>query len=396
MRRLFLLGSVLALGAATGLSIHLVTAGGSSARSGRVTLKHTRGAPRGALVLGRKLLGVGAAPTMLAASASAPLVGNIGPVAAPSRDGRYIAYNTWRWTKTIDWQQSLSAQGIHAGDPLGTPTLRIRDVRKRVESALEEGSMSVAWRSDGAVAYVRGIDPSYRANKPYLREVVVRARIGAPPVVWSRSPEPYVVQGWAGRRLIVRRDVEGGSPDLLVFDAPRSARPLASHAELLAISPSGSDVLVAESLSDTPDPAIRLVSVTDGREEGRIRLSEIVDPVSGGRLSLVVGLGNWRHDRVVVPSSSGLLVLHVSGGTLSVDQVLHVDSATQPGGGFYEPRFTGDDEHTIVTWADLPASSGKQSAQFVCDRYALTCTQGAPLSSSAAPRPIFDESGGDQ
>ena len=85
MKRVILLGSALSL-AALALSIHLLTAGGTTARSGRVTVLHTRAALAGPVVRARRLTGVGRS-ALLAAPASAPLVGNFGAVAVPSRSG---------------------------------------------------------------------------------------------------------------------------------------------------------------------------------------------------------------------------------------------------------------------------------------------------------------------
>src|SRR5947207_15269449 len=146
------------------LSIHLVTAGGTAARSGHVAVRQTSAPPRGRLVRARSLIGFARRSIALPLPASAPLVGNLGPVAAPSRDRRYVAYNTWRWTRPIDWQRSLEEQGISSGDPIGRPQLRIRDVRHARDDAFEPGSFSAAWRADGAIAYVRGTTPDYRAN----------------------------------------------------------------------------------------------------------------------------------------------------------------------------------------------------------------------------------------
>jgi len=395
MKRLVWFSSALVL-VAVGLSIHLVTAGGTSARSGRAAVRVSRAAPTGAIVRARRLLGLTTGPATLDLPASAPLVGNLGPAAVPSRDGRYVAYNTWRWAKQIDWQQSLGSQGIRTGDPLGWPALRVRDLQTGADVALGAGSLSAAWRADGELAYAQGTTPDYLANTPYLRDVVVRRTPAAAPVVWSSAPDRYLVEGWAGNRLVVRRELPDGGADLVVFDGPRSMRPLASGAELLAIDPNGSDVLVAENLGTTPAPAVRLIAVADGHEEGRLPLAGIIDPTTKAAITSVAGPGDWRRDRAVISSSSGLVVLHVTGGALSIEQVMHVDSASKPGGVFYEPRFTDDSEHTIVAWADLPASSGRQSAQFVCDRFALSCTESAPVASQAAPRPVYDESGGDQ
>jgi hypothetical protein len=381
---------------ATALSIHLVTAGGTAARSGRVTTRHTGALPRGRLVQGRLLSGFGRSTLALPVAASAPLVGNLGPVAAPSRDRRYLAYNTWHWAKTIDWRRSLAEQGIGTGDPLGGPQLHVLDLRGGRDTALDPGSFSVAWRRDGTIAYARGHPPEYRANTPFDSDVVVGQKLDAAPTVWSRAPGRYLVEGWAGRRLIVRAAAAGGGGGLVAFDGAGAERPLADDADLIAISPSGADILVTESAAAALVPAIRLISVADGAEEARLDLTEVVDPVTRTPVSDVVGLGSWQGDRAVAATSSGLVVFHVSGGRLSVEQVLHVDSASRPGGGFFEPRFDDSDEHTIVAWADLPESGGRESAQFVCDRYALACTESAAVPATSAPRPVYDPSGGDQ
>jgi hypothetical protein len=396
MKRLVLVGSALTLGAATGLGIRLVTAGGAPPRSGRATVTRATRAAAGPVVRGRILVPAGAARRRLALPASAPLVGNLGPVAAPSPDGRSVAYNTWRWHRPIDWEQPLAAQGIATGDALGTPQLRVLDMADGTESALEPGSLSPAWRHDGALAYARGVHATYRANEPYLRVVVVRRTPGADPAVWLGQPDRYTVQAWAGHTLVVRRDVPGGNADILAVDGPGSARPLATQVDLLAVSPDGSEALVAENVAETTSPAVRLVQVRDGREIARMPIASIVDPAAAASISWVNGPGDWRGDHVVVSSSTGLVVLRIRSGSIALEQVIHVDSATRPNGAFYEPRFTDEGAHTIVTWADLPATGGRQSAQFVCDRYALTCDEGAAVPADAAPRPVYDESGGDR
>ena len=96
-----------------------------------------------------------------------------------------------------------------------------------------------------------------------------------------------------------------------------------------------------------------------------------------------------------MPTSSGLLVVRATSSALGVEQVIHVDSATQPNGRLWEPRFEDASTRTIVTWSDLSGPQSGHSAQLVCDRYALTCTRGGAVSFSQAPRAVFDESGGD-
>jgi hypothetical protein len=395
MKRIVLPGCALVV-LATALSIHLVAAGGTAARSGRVITRHTGALPRGRLIRGRLLSGSGRPTLALPLAASAPLVGNLGPVAAPSRDRRYLAYNTWHWAKTIDWQRSLAEQGIGTGDPLGRPQLHVLDLRDGADTALDPGGFSVAWRRGGTIAYARGNPPDYRANTPFGADVVVRQKLDAAPAVWSRAPGRYLVEGWAGRRLIVRAASAGGRGGLVAFDGAGAERPLADDADLIAISPSGADVLVAESAAEALVPAVRLISVADGAEEARLDLTEVVDPVTRMPVSDVVGLGSWRGDRAVAATSTGLVVFRVSGGRLSVEQVLHVDSASRPGGGFFEPYFADPGAHEIVAWADLPESGGRESAQFVCDRYALACTESTAVPSTHAPRPVYDPGGGDQ
>jgi hypothetical protein len=392
MKRVVPLGVALALAAAA-LSIHLVTAGGMTARSGRVAVTHTRGAPRGAVVRG-KTLAVGRTTT-LDVPASAPLLGSLGAVAVPSRNGAEVAYNTWHWVKAIDWQQSLGNQGIQTGDALGTPTLRIRDLRTGTEQALEPGTFSAAWRSDGALAYVRGVTPDYLANTPYLRNVVVRSSVNAPPVVWSQTPDRYVVVGWAKRDLIVAEQGGGGGSDLIAFSGPHQSRPLAMNADFVAISPSGNAILVAESYADSAVPALREISAADGTEIARLPLARIVDPITNAAITWIDGPGHWLGGRIVMPASNGLLIVRASGSSLAVEQVIHVDSATQPNGRLWEPRFEDASSRTIVTWSDLSGTQSGHSAQLTCDRYALTCMRGAAVPFAQAPRAVFDESGGE-
>ena len=392
MKRVILLGSALAL-AALALSIDLLTAGGTTARSGRIAVVYARAAVSGPFVRARRLTAAGRS-TLLAAPASAPLVGNFGAVAVPSRTGTQIAYNTWRWAKQIDWHQTLSSQGIQTGDVLGTATLRVLDERGGTDTALEPGTFSAAWRADGALAYVRGTSSDYRANTPYLRDVVVRASTDGKPEVWSTSPDRYVIAGWAKRSLIVADQVPGGGVNVVVFTGPGSAHPLATNAEPLAISPDGSAVLVAESPADRSAPAVRLVAVSDAHEVARIPLARIVDPASDSAITWITGPAHWLGDHAVASTSAGMVVFHATPSSASVEQVLHVDSATRPNGVLYEPRFAAGDTRTIVAWSDV--AYGSQAAQFVCDRFALTCREGTRVPTRDAPRPIYDQSGGDK
>src|SRR6266536_6128920 len=126
----FLLPAAVAAAAVAGATLHLKSAAGRSAESGRLTVTQGSFVPPGLYVSGDTLSGpksknaqLRRAAQKLAERASAPLIGADAPVAVPSPDGSLVAVNTWRWTKSIDWGLSLADQGIEPGDPLGTPQL---------------------------------------------------------------------------------------------------------------------------------------------------------------------------------------------------------------------------------------------------------------------------------
>jgi hypothetical protein len=380
-----------AMGAAA--TLHLAGANGRSAESGRLSVTQGSFVPPGMYVRGATLSGAQVKNGQLAERASAPLIGADAPVAVPSRDRASVAANTWRWTKTIDWTASLSDQGVNAGDPLGVPQLRIQDTSTGKDRPLEAGSMSAAWRSDGALAYARGESPVYRASTPYLREVVVRSTLTGPAETWSTKPERFTVLAWASSTLLVKLDVPGASPSLVAFDGPGRLRTLSEAASFVALSPDGKSVLVSIGPSDTPTPALRAIDVATGATAASVELANAVDPVDDKPVEWATGRGSWVDGHLVVPTSTGLLVLD-DGARFSVSQVLHLDSAARPNGALYEPRFTDDSGGEIVTWQDVPDESTPLSVQLLCNRIARTCVRSTPVPSSEAARPVDDESRG--
>jgi hypothetical protein len=337
--------------------------------------------------------GTGTRTRTLAAPALAPLSGASGPVATVSPDGQMLAYHTWQWKSDYDWFQPLEDQGVADGDPIGTPVVHVLNLVTSVDNALEVGSLSPAWRSDGALAYTHG-PRNYRWNSPYLREVVVRT---SPTSVttWSATPDVYRVEGWANFRLIVSRSVAGGPDELDVFDGPGRSRVLADAGSLLAISPDGTEALVADPASDA-DPRLRLIRIADGSEAAVLPLTSVVDPTFATPVAFVAGPADWEGGHVVASTDTGLVVLSVAGDVLAVEQVLHLDQATAPNGMLYEPRFANADGSSIVAWEDVATPLGKpwSSAQLVCDRVQLTCTQSDAVSATHQPRPVYDRSAG--
>ena len=159
--------------------------------------------------VGAKIFGLRGGPARLVSPPVAPLAGWLTPVAVPSPDRRYLAYNVWRELRHDDPDLSWSDQGIKPGDPLATPSVRLYDSATQSDELLEEGAFSLAWRGDGALAYFKGAERDYRAGMPYAGHVVVRASVQAPPEVWSAERARYVVAAWAGRSLVAYREAEG-------------------------------------------------------------------------------------------------------------------------------------------------------------------------------------------
>jgi hypothetical protein len=294
----------------------------------------------------------------------------------------------------VDWTKTFAEQGIANGDALGAPTLRVRDLRTQIDSALEPGTFDGSWRADGALAYVRGDPAPYAADVPYLGNVVVRASTGADPVLWTTEADRYRVFGWAGSRLVVLRGFEGGGPDVEVLDGPGHIRLLAADAGMLGLSPDGSQALVSVGAAGHGGAALSVRNVVDSTQSATLPLSSVVDPVTGHAPRWVGAPASWVGDHVVLGSDTGLLVLRVSSASIAVEQVLHVDLDHETTGSLYEPRFVDDAARTIVWWADAPGDGPAASAQYVCDRVALTCTRGTAVAAARAPRPVYDLSGG--
>jgi hypothetical protein len=389
--RALFLGLLALVGAA--LTFHLVGASGVTARSGRLAVTRGDVEPRVAEVRGDVLSLPGAPGRRLAAAASAPLVGAGAPVGTLSPDGRSLAYNSFGWRRRLDRVRSYAEQGIRTGDALGSPRVRIRDLATGEDTPFEPGSQSLAWREDGALAYAVGAVPDYRANLPFLARVVVRPARGSAPTPWTETPERSTVLAWAGKTLLLARGEPGATPDLVALDGPGRARDLALAVTFLGTSPDGAHALVVRGPADTPAPRLELVRVADGHVDSTLFLADARDPVSGEPTSWVAPPAAWSGDRVALASSTGLVVLRVS-GAISVEQVLHLDAAARPNGALLEPRFADADARTIVAWSAIPGTEPIRAAQLLCDRLALTCVRGPALAPAAVPRPVYDLSGG--
>ncbi|MFN8185916.1 MAG: hypothetical protein U0R69_02430 [Gaiellales bacterium] len=312
----------------------------------------------------------------LAAPALAPLTGSLAPTATGSPDGHLIAYNTWRELVEIDQEQSLEEQGIESGTAVGIPVVRILDTSSGSDTALEDGSLSPAFRWDGALAYVRGVEPAYRVNERYLGQIVVRDQLDGDPIVWLDEPGRYVVYGWSGDRLIAYRIAEGERLEVLVLDAPGVVRTLRDGAGVIAIGPTGRDILLVDS---TPPAQIRLLELASGKEVASLDL-DAVTAVDGSPVTWASYSGDWRGDRAVATGGPGVLVLALHGGRIAIESAHTIDLKRYPG-GIVEPRFVDASGEQIVAWSLKSLEAGSESVLdvgLVCDLAASVCEETEP------------------
>jgi hypothetical protein len=320
--------------------------------------------PRGIYAVGANVFGLRSTAVRLASPPVAPLAGWLTPVAVPSPDGRYLAYNAWKELRHDDPALSWADQGIEPGDSLATPSLRLYDATTGTDEVLEDGAFSLAWRADGALAYFKGAERDYRAAVPYEGGVYVRTSRGGAPERWSSARARYIVVGWAGKTLVAYRESEGETLDVLAFDGPGQMRVLASRSGLVALSPDGREAVVEQGPAEGR-PNVRVVDVATSKVVAKLDLTG-VDPAVG-----VVGYaGDWRGDSVVASSATGLAVFRVGPQRISLDRILRVEGA-----GLSEPRFVGPAGRHVSAWA-----SGDQGGVILdCDLASRRCARFTPL-----------------
>jgi hypothetical protein len=339
--------------------------------------------PPAVYTVGRSLLGLpGHESVTLAAAPLAPLAGWLTPVAVPSSDGRYVAYNAWRELREDDPALSWQDQGISPGDPLARPSIRLHDLESGTDRKYVDGALSLAWRSDGAIAYFKGADPDYRAGVRYVGDVFVRDTVQGSARRWTEKPDRYVVAGWAGSTLLVYRVGAGESLDVLALDGPGKSRVLAANAGLVAVSPDGTRAFIEHGPESGP-PRVNLLAVANGGHLASLDLTT-VDPSVG-----VVGYsGDWQGDLVAAASASGLALFRITDDRIELAQTLRA-----PGQGIAEPRFVGASR--VTGWT----SSSSGGAFVDCDRASGRCARAVPMPAArgaegfpAWRRPVYNPS----
>jgi hypothetical protein len=335
-------------------------------RSGTVTV--TRGpAAKVAYVAGNRAYGLPdrRGSVQLGSAVDATLVATLSPAAVLDPSRRRLAYNAWA---------------------RGGPAIRVYEPATGRDRMLDRGAFSLAWRADGAIAYVkmvrRRLDP--RRERP-RGHVVVRADMPGPLVRWTERPRHYVVAAWARDRLLAYRVPTGERrwPDLVAFDGPGRARVLARRSGLVALSPDGGRVLVTR--YGASPPLVRVVSVAQGAEEARLRLSDGAQWITES--------GSWAGSLVTAKADPGLVVLRVGASQIAVEQVLRIDRAAYPLGVF-EPQADAREER-IVGWAQRaqePRSPLPSATVLSCDRLELRCIEGADVAAAGELRFVIDPS----
>jgi hypothetical protein len=354
---------------AGGLALDAGKAPGGHLRSGPIHIAQGPLQPTAPYVRGSSFYRPGSASASLGDRVQAPLIGSLAPVAVRSASSRLLAYNSWTDLRALDPDLSLSKQGVAPGDPVGTPSLRVFDEGNGRDRLLERGAYSPAWRPDGAIAYARGLTDAFRPGRPYLAQVVVRPSLQAPAEAWTSEPGRYVVYGWAGSRLLVYRLGDNEQIETLVLDGPGRVRVLA-EGSLVAVSPNGEQVFTL----DSDNRHVRVLRIADGSEVAAL------DPAaSDPSLEWVAYSGSWVGEHVVTSAAPGLAVFRVSGGSISVEQVLTVDRSALPA-GVQEPTFTDDSTSDVVATADLPPQNGlpAETVFLECDRTTRSCLRGDP------------------
>jgi hypothetical protein len=341
---------------------------GAVPRTGPLSVHAGLKDPPRAVVRGDGLFTTKGGRSQLGAAVSGAMIGPLSPVAARSSAGKLIAYNTWQDLRTVDEKQSFSKQGIADGDVLGTPSLRVHDDAGK-DFLLARGAYSAAWRQDDAIAFVKGIDPNFRAGRTYTGEVVVRRNIHGPEEAWTTEPAHYVVYAWAGDRLLFYRIGFGEKLELLVADGPGHIRSLA-EGSAIAVSPDATRIAVLS--QDATN--VRVLDVATGSELSWLDVTTATPP-----LTWLAYSGSWVGDHIVAPASAGLAVLHAGSRSLELEQVLSLDHAEFPV-GVQEPRFVDHAGNEIAASADIPPAKGGAGVSFLlqCDRIARTCERGEP------------------
>ncbi len=325
-------------------------------------------ATRGALayVAGQTLYRPHKRPQRLAHKLIAPLLGEDAGVVVSSPDGRYVVYHTWK---------------------SNTPKLFVHDTIIPRERVLALGAQTVAWSSDGRIAYFKADHERYdQRNGSYVGQVVVQTLDGEP-TVWTRESGGYEVLAWARGELLVQiRYCEFfrnclAHPDPGVYALNRSGRLRSLHlAKLSALSPDGRYAfgVAGPYVDEIPPSRVRISRVDTGRVVATLNLAR------PGSQTPVSFLGaSWRGSEIVGSTGHTLVFFKLRGRALALESIIRVPAKTLPKKwNFYIgiPFFAGQSNtRVIVSAGGIIESTGfgesarSLRAVLVCSRTKRSC-----------------------
>jgi hypothetical protein len=305
----------------------------------------------------------------------APLLGTDASVAVRSPDGRYVAYHSW--------------QGK-------TPLLRVHDLRDGSDRLLARSAQTVAWGTDGRIAYFQADHARYAAG-PYLGKIVVRS-LTTRSTAWTRRAGGYQALAWAGSRLLieVRRCVfpqcaHDPKPGIYIL-APAGRLSRLPLSGVSALSPGGRLAIgpyLPVAGQDSPSPFVRLVDIGRRRVLATIDLQKLARAAGYPSAAFATGIQRaaWRGNEVAATSSfadaSAIVFLRVKGAALQIDDVLQLPPTTLPAryGPFLgAPSFLGHGTDRIVVAVNgAGGGNGVMTAVFSCERHTRTCVRGSRL-----------------
>ena len=363
----------------------LVTACGNGGARIKEAVGATQGdasaLPDGAALVADNSLEIGSATYRLGATAGAPLLGSLAPLAVPSPDGSQYLYNSWAQGGDVVCSGDPSVRG-NCKNPapnavFGRPTLRLFTPASSQDVVVQTGAMSAAWRADGAVAYFKGDSPDVPADAArFVGHLYVRPTVGGTPVQWTSTAARYITVAWAGNTLIAYRQSEGERFDVLALDEPGSVRTLAADATVVSVSPDGTQLVINRDADGTSVASV--VTVAGGAVVSTLDLAEVNDPQTGTALAWLTYGGSWDGDLVAAESSNGVALFRVKApGKISFESMLVTKGSDYPM-GVHEPQLFHEKKSgslDLIAWAPVgaPTTSGRAQAIVTCAVSGKSC-----------------------
>ena len=336
---------------------------------------------RAPYVAGATFYRAGAEPQPLARPLVAPLLGQDVALAVLSPGGRYLAYH--------------SALVNPPTDLTLVPLLYVHDAESGRDRLLSRGAQTVAWNSDGRIAFFRATRSRYDGRRgAYVGHVVV-GTITRPATPWTRIAGTYEVLAWARNRLLVavgkcyfpncRREPPTG---VYVLDESGAMRRL-PLAGVTALSPDGRyafgrfDQVPGQ---DSPSPIVRVVDIGTGRPVATINLKQAMK--QAGLRGLLPGAistgGAWSGSEIVAGfggRDSALVFLQARGRRLELDSVVRIPAQTLKthyGVSFGTPSFVSGG--TVIVPIRGETRSGRYLVSIAsCSRRTHRCVRGKIL-----------------